>query len=156
MTTVAANRHMMAADSRVVDDDTGIHYTGQKIYTIGHAFIGVAGDNVSIELFLAWLRAGHPEKKPEFSNDNEDQSLRALVLDASGLYLYDESCVAQPLDRIAIGSGGAAALGAMMAGKNPAEAVEIACDIDKNTGRPVVVVTLDDLPRAPQRKGRRV
>lgn len=45
--------------------------------------------------------------------------------------------------QLAVGSGGAYALGAMLAGKNAVEAVKIACRLDNNSGLPVESISFE-------------
>jgi len=152
MTTVAASRTEMAADSKVVDDgDT--FYRGCKLYVIRDAIIGLAGDGNGYAKFLMWFREGEPEARPDFVKGDGNWS--ALVLRESGLFRYYESLVPEPIHEphYAIGTGGSGAIVAMRLGKTPAEAVEIMCDVDNNTGRPVTVVRLCDVK--PKRRARK-
>ena len=142
MTTIAANRREMAADS-CTSWDSEFFLSSDKIQIIGKSIVGVSGHTPSIAKFLQWFRAGKGVDVPEFPEDDE-KSFVALELNESGLFVYADACVGQPLvDAFAaIGSGGSAAKAALICGKSPRQAVEIAADCDKNTRPPIQRVTL--------------
>lgn len=140
MTTIAADRESMAADSKVVVD--GVSFKSTKIFRKGKALIATAGNCGAGNKFIAWY--GTKRKKPELKDDEE---LEALVLTRKGLVYYgnDLEPVTITDDRFAIGSGRDAALTAMRVyGATPEEAVEAACMIDEGTDGPVRVVRLED------------
>lgn len=138
MTTVAANKHSMAADSKTDCDGTWFGTT--KLFRVRDEIVGVAGDNSAIVKFLTWYR-NKRNKLPAFA-DNE--SFTALILSPRGLFHIDDSMGMDLIkdDYFAIGSGAVAALVAMDCGLSPAEAVEAACKRDQNTGLPVDTMEL--------------
>ena len=139
MTTIAADRFGMAADQKVVDGDT--NYRTRKIWPIGRAIVGAAGDNTAIVKFTRWMEKGGKGKTPTF---DAEEDFEAMVLTPAGLFVYDKSCqpdeVADPF--YAIGSGKQAALAAMHMGATPQRAVEIACLVDNYSGEPVDTMTI--------------
>lgn len=138
MTTIVATKSMMAADSKTVVGESWFY--SRKLYRIGGAIVGVAGDSQAIEKFLAWY--GKPRsKKPEFK---DSESFAALVLTPKGLFHVDESLTLDPVhdDYFAVGSGAIAALVAMDCGLSPVEAVEAASRRDLNTGGRVETMEL--------------
>lgn len=136
MTTIAADakRQLMACDSMVSTSDSW--WPATKVYRAGSALIGGAGDAASVRQFVAWFSDGMRNPKPKI-NDN----FCALVLDADGLSYWASNLVPEPIERgfHAIGSGGNAALGAILAGANVKRAVEIACQVDSGSGGEVVL-----------------
>jgi ATP-dependent protease HslVU (ClpYQ) peptidase subunit len=77
-----------------------------------------------------------------------------LVLNSTGLFVYAGTFHPDAVtdEHYAIGTGAHAALAAMRCGKTAEEAVEIACDIDTNSGPPVQTHMLKQ-PRAPRKTG---
>ena len=65
----------------------------------------------------------------------------ALVLSREGLFYWASNLVPEPIERgfHAIGSGGNAALGALLAGAQVKRAVEIATEVDTSSGGEVVL-----------------
>jgi len=141
MTTIAADvaEQAMCTDSKCTIGDTWFPST--KIYNRDDLLIGCAGGVSDIEKFMAWYDAEQDEtNKPELDN------LQALVLSTRGLHLFDSTCTSFEIERgfHAVGTGGNAALGAMLAGKSLTEAVSIACMIDPNSGGDIVYNKLEN------------
>jgi ATP-dependent protease HslVU (ClpYQ) peptidase subunit len=139
LSTVAANRRMIAADSMNCDH-TELVDTCQKLHRTSIGIVGFAGSEQSTMLFLEWVEGGCPrDDKPDVGEEIE-----ALVLSERGLSVYYGKLVEVPVhgEFWAAGSGGNIAMGAMAAGKGPKEAVEIACVLNAATGPPVVVERL--------------
>lgn len=133
MTTIAASvsEGVMVCDSRIqIEDD--VWWPGDKVYRIGEALVGGAGDTAAIRKFLDWLRAGRKALKTKWDGGD----FEALVLDSSGLAYWCSTLVPEPIPRgfHAIGSGGKVALGAMLEKANCARAVHVAALVDTNTG----------------------
>ena len=136
----------MAADTRVSVGD--VCFPGTKIFRIGEAVVGIAGEGIAMMKFMYWAMAGfQAEALPEVSKD--DGEFSALVLNKDGLFAYDDSFWPEKIRRDfhAIGSGGAAALAAMMLGQSAANAVGIACQIDLNSGPPIDTLKLVETKR---------
>lgn len=137
MTTVLADAKLgvMVSDSFMTDDDRV--WNIKKVHRIRGALVACAGTVAQYQRFIEWWRAGATEA-PDFPF--KDSS--ALVLDASGLYLFDESTMGLTKvqsGRESIGTGGAIAIAAYeaMGWKNPAKAVKLACK-HSPTSRPPV------------------
>lgn len=130
MTTIAANAEqgVMVCDSRTQID--GMWWPAEKVFRVGRALIGGSGDSAAIRKFVAWYGTNRLSK-PKLGD-----AFNALVLDDTGLYYWCATLVPEKLMRgfHAVGSGGAAALGAMLAGATCREAVHIASQIDTYTG----------------------
>lgn len=130
MTTIVASAKegVLVCDSRVQTDSSW--WPGQKVVRVGRALIGGAGDASAIKKFIAWYgtnRTSRPRLGDNFV---------ALTLTEEGLFYWCQTLIAEPIARgfHAVGSGGNAALGAMLAGANCHEAVRIACQIDTCSG----------------------
>jgi hypothetical protein len=136
MTTIAsdAKRGLMAADSMTSTSDSW--WPSTKIHRVEGALIGGAGEAASIRQFVTWYSDGQRMPKPKIADN-----FCALVLNAEGLFYWASNLVPEPIERgfHAIGSGGNAALGALLAGANVKRAVEIACLVDTGSGGEVVL-----------------
>lgn len=151
MTTIAVNRKMMAADSKVAIADQGggiaFSYPAKKIFRTKAGIIGAAGDSGLCSQFIEWAKTGFkPSARPLFRTvAQEEGTLFALVLTPDGIDFFDPS-YPEPerieADFFAIGSGAAAARVAMMLGADPPWAVELACAVDDNSGPPIQVLAL--------------
>lgn len=140
MTVIAANREMMVGDTECIHDDRVVS-THRKVHIVRDMVVGYAGCmDCGIE-FLDWCKRGMSSRgKPR------DLTLEftGLILNEGGLVLIQSPLVPIRVegDVWAIGSGAQAALGAMLMGAAPDEAVQIACAIDPYCGGPVTVENL--------------
>lgn len=141
MTTIVATHAEMAADS-CTSWESDFVITGDKIEIVNRQLVGCAGHTPDIMKFLRWLKNPTPEL-PEFGN-GDDEGFTAVVVNKDGLFLYANSVDPMPVREpfIAIGSGGMAAKAAMLCGRSPVSAVEIALRCDKNSRGPIQRVTL--------------
>ena len=127
----------MAADSLACAG--GRKFRTRKLYRVRGALIGMSGAMDGIPMFGRWYEEGADlDDRP---NGIEGY---ALVMDSSGLYRYESNCYPIPIiDEFATGgSGGDVAMGALLFGQTPEEAVALACEVDLHTGPPVVVERL--------------
>jgi hypothetical protein len=136
MTTIAADakRGLMAADSMTSTSDSW--WPSTKIHRVEGALIGGAGESAAIRQFVSWYADGQRLPKPKLAD-----SFCVLVLSKEGLFYWASNLVPEPIERgfHAIGSGGNAALGALLAGANVKRAVEIATQVDTGSGGEVVL-----------------
>lgn len=139
MTTVAANLEMIAADSNVSDGNEDFRVQ-TKIFPIKNGYAGYCGQvHVAMQI-IDWLQ-NQRRKKPVFT-DSEDASI--LILDTDGLAFVDTNMRVMRLREVeyAIGTGRQAARAAMLCGRDPKRAVELACRIDPNSRTPINVCSL--------------
>lgn len=144
MTTIAANRKEMAADSKVTESESGTSYHARKLFRFGDVIVGVAGGNEGTLRFLDWIKEGDPDlEHPKFP---KGCSWSALVLTPAGLFLYWDDCLPDEIvsDHYAIGSGAQSAMAALHLGCSPTDAVKVACVVDSSTGEPVQTMKLAD------------
>ena len=89
-------------------------------------------------ILAAQAMAGRHGKPPRMSN------FEALILSSEGVHLVQGDCRAVRVERgfDAIGTGGQVALGALVAGAGPREAVRIACELDAGSGGKIEVFKL--------------
>lgn len=138
MTTIVGTPDCLVADSSCNDGDQ--RWEVEKVERIGDALYATAGKAADGEKFYAWIRRGKRGRKPEV-----DEGFDALALSKGGLFLYDQEMVPMKLPNPhAIGTGGKAARVAMMCGKTPVEAAELACLVDSDSAGPVRVFYLDE------------
>lgn len=146
MTTIAANRRAMAADSKVTDGDT--YYFTNKLHEINGSIVGVAGICSATNKFLEWFRAGCQRDGPALEED-DSVGFSALVLSRKGLFVYSGCFEPDKLDDryYAIGTGKQHAIGMFRQGATPVEAVRAAAKVDPCTGGKIREIQLKTVKR---------
>jgi 20S proteasome alpha/beta subunit len=138
MTTVLADARagVMVADTLCLYGDRKLY--GRKVYKINGLLVATAGSVADGDAFLEWVRTGRHGKPPRLN------SFEALILSPEGVHLIATDCRAVKVERgfDAIGSGAQVALGALVAGAGPREAVRIACELDAGSGGKIEVFKL--------------
>ncbi len=136
MTTAAFDGICLAAD-RQRNAPNGKTAVSKIRLNVGkYAAFTAAGQEWAIEEVADWLSKGaKPSKRPTFDGDDAVHCLM-VGKDGNAYAITGKRPTIWPiLDKYAaIGSGGDYALGAMAAGKNSIEAVEIASMFCRNTG----------------------
>lgn len=136
MTTIAADarKGCMACDSMTSTGDSW--WPSTKVYRVPDALIGGAGEAAAVRQFVSWYADGQRSPRPKIAD-----TFCALVLTKEGLFYWASNLVPEPIERgfHAIGSGGNAALGALLAGAAVQKAVQIACEVDTSSGGEVFV-----------------
>lgn len=136
MTTVAWDGRMMAADKQLTLGGTPMPIT--KIFRIGNEVIGCCGSVQEAMLFIEWYRGNQdPKEKPKL-----EEGFSAMVIKDGRCLRFEHLLMPYEIDMPcwACGSGADYALGAMCAGKDAREAVEIACRLDVNSGMGIDVI----------------
>ena len=145
MTTIAANLETMASDSRV-DCGIGVSYRATKIARAKKMLVGACGNGGDCSRVLEWAERDFKDPVPEWTEEaGAEGSVWALILRPEGLFFFSqEDPTPEKMDEpfFAIGSGGKAARVAMLLGKTPEEAVELAWQVDGFSGPPVQVLHL--------------
>lgn len=159
MTTIAFDGKVLAGDTRWCDD--GVHVISRTKITrlASGALYGAAGSSDDRELIALLSKVKKPEQLPTLAQLGAiRQDLHAMLILPSGQVFCIVTChinpgapeavecgVTQYDAPCAIGSGGCLALAAMMAQETPDafKAVQIACDLDMQSKRPVTRLTLD-------------
>lgn len=155
MTTIAYDGYDLAADSQITSGNEKVCGV-QKIHEIqikGKAhWIGLSGTTKYFKDVITWTK--NPERKSEPKVNGE----------VDGILISCEGCVMILVDDgeniswdewhtpVAIGSGGQFAIGAMLAGKNAKQAVNIAAKVDTLTGGPINVININ--PRKTRTKNK--
>lgn len=140
MTTIATNGKSMAADS-LIESGYICQVSHPKLFTFADGIFGCAGDMAKAVYFKDWVRDGMDANKyPE--EIKKDAHFLQLV---PGGEVF--SWGADPYRILmgppaAIGSGSEYAMGAMLAGATPYEAVKIAAQLDPYTGGEIVEIGL--------------
>lgn len=142
MTTIAYRDGIMAGDTAVSDRGT---YCGQyqKVFARDGALMGVCGCLGEVARLRDWFMAGAEGDPPALTDSDSE----ALLITGDGVVEW----VGHPNKRMvitgdmhAIGSGFQLAIGAMAAGASALQAVEVACDFDLCTRRPINLARLSD------------
>lgn len=146
MTTIATDGKSMAGDSRGCANNVIRCDNEQKLYRLTDGrIIGFCGTAGAARDYIAWLEDAAGGDKPKIEDD-----FSALVLTPEGVVQVHCNC-ALPDNTdlpVTIGSGGAIALGAMLAGASPEEAVAISAQRDPFTGGKTTVLHLESACRA--------
>ena len=139
MTTIAASfsDRLLVTDSSISDGDAVWSAAKAEVYN-GRIY-ATAGEASDTELFMSWIKRGRRGRRPKV-----DTEFQALALTPEGLFFFDANLYPTRLTTpMAIGSGAKAARGAMAMGATLEQAVEIACDIDLNSRRPLQLYRLN-------------
>lgn len=138
MTTIACNRHEMAADGRVTDNDDTFQV--EKVFRINGALYGCAGLYQASVRFMEWVRRGETGRMPRLAKD-----FSSIKLTPKGIYVIsgeDPTWMLCASEFLSIGSGRNLALGAMAHGASPLEAVKTAMKWDIYSGGEPTVLSL--------------
>ncbi len=137
MTTIATDGLTMAGDGLITGNGLVHGSAARKVIKLPDGrLVGVCGTYYGILAFANWMTSGGD--KPDLP-----ESFEALVLAHDGCTSWNDKCQSCPQEVPAVtGSGGALALGAMLAGCSPAEAVSIASQRDIGTGGTIIVEVL--------------
>ncbi len=129
----------MAADSQTTLGNNVSSLQAVKLHRLPDgSLLGIAGDSMMALRFHAWMTGDRTEKL-----ECQDEDFMALQLFANGkLLMWDARCspLAMPAPQC-IGSGGDLAMGAILAGASPKEAVRLAAKLDIYTGGRVRCLT---------------
>lgn len=139
MTTIATDGRMMVADGLSTSSGIVISECAVKMHQLedGRVF-GGCGYYHEVMSVVRWLEAGEPDERPTV-----DQDFMGLLLSDDGAELIEHGMARQRcVMPVAIGSGRDIAIGAMMAGKGPIEAVKLACERDVYSGGQITAKTL--------------
>lgn len=148
MTTIATDGKTMAVDSQINAGGIIEPVSATKIFKIlspqlGHVIVGFSGDTHLTHTILDTIKDG-TLPTPGVVGDGEFE-VTILTSDGKAFQMgssypnYVECGVPN-----ASGSGKLIALGAMLAGASPKEAVEIAAKIDVYTGGKINVMSFED------------
>lgn len=142
MTTIAFDGETLAADRKMGD-----RYNVQKIFKVPGGYAAGCGDYDFIIEIVNWLAEGSDRDNipalPEKDNDG-DAKAEVIVISNLGKVTWLTWPFLRPVPisekKVAYGSGGDIALGAMAAGATARQAVAIACRFDPNTGQGIDAV----------------
>jgi ATP-dependent protease HslVU (ClpYQ) peptidase subunit len=143
MTTVACDGFWIAADGLVTTESGMIvEFEAAKLARLKDgSIIGGSGVYHAIDPLRAFLEGD----KAEVEVCGGEWDAIRLMPDGTGLFYCDRHpTLGVPCSWPAVlGSGGSIALGAMLAGKTPKEAVEIAASRDVETGGAIVCLRIE-------------
>jgi len=151
VTTIALDMTLgeIAADSQDTGEG-GQKYSCKKLFRMGDFIIATAGGSYAGLLFLEWFDQWKHEPvwtdRPDLLNLDVEEDFECIVIRPNKTYYTVNRLIVpyeQTTKQMGIGSGGAAATAAMMAGCTPTEAVKIAKRIDTYTGGRVMTMSFD-------------
>jgi ATP-dependent protease HslVU (ClpYQ) peptidase subunit len=147
VTVIAVRDGVVATDSRITLD--GSYGTCQKLWRIGSMLVGFAGESGGSLRLLRALQDGKPAEADELRGG------WALGLcKKRGIVYFDQAIEPEIITSpfMAIGTGGALAMGAMYRKASAIEAVRAAIALNANCGGPVQWMRLPDLHKATRKK----
>jgi hypothetical protein len=154
VTVIAANLEQMACDAMFADNF--VDFPSPKIRAFRGSIYGGAGDADALCLFWEWLFDGRKKKKPVAPDEMKNiGDFTVMELNENGIFVWGAQFLPMPVSRKvhAIGAGGQAAVTAMILGKTPAEACDIACDVTPSTcARPISTYDLIDAQKAARKR----
>jgi ATP-dependent protease HslVU (ClpYQ) peptidase subunit len=141
MTTIAWDGKTLAADKQSTWGTTPVPTT--KIFfknDTGHIY-GAAGCKDDVMKFFAWMEDTMPEdNKPVLSDD-----FCGIIIEDGAIFQVNKGLILHRIHRKtwAIGSGADYALGAMAMGADAKDAVDVATQLDINTGLGIETIEWD-------------
>lgn len=137
MTTIATDGKTMAGDTQTTGGNHRVSFRPKVHRAPDGRLFGSSGLTWCCERFARWMMEGG--EKPEL-----DEDFCALVLNTDGSidYYCRKFEPVRYQAPMAVGSGDDLAIGAMLAGKGPAEAVAIAIERDVRSGGDITVLEL--------------
>lgn len=129
MTTIATDGKSMAGDSQTTGGNILCRHAPKVFKAKDGRVFGCCGPVVDCLKFEAWMASSG--ESPKLSEGFE---ALVLALDGSVDWIDRELIAVRHIVPFAIGSGAEIAIGALLAGKSPAEAVKIAAQRDVKTG----------------------
>ena len=148
MTVIAYDGTIVAADGLGTTGNLRDQTSNKKVFILGHAVYAFCGPVRLLPPMLHWVHdnKGTPETWPNFREADTDDGCALLKFRRPGeCYLYQgftPYCETQP-ERWAWGQGREIAIGAMAAGANALDAVQITCKFNVWTGAKLSAIDLN-------------
>lgn len=142
MTTIATDGKTIAADGQIVASGERLFLDAKKIVVKHGRIYALAGVAAMLEPLIEWHNDG---ADPSCMPSAKDNAWYLLVIDRDrSVGYYTNECAYPTMMQYptALGSGERFAMGAMLAGKSPREAVEIACKVDVNSGGTITEIDI--------------
>jgi ATP-dependent protease HslVU (ClpYQ) peptidase subunit len=139
MTTIATDGRSMAGDSQMTGGSQVLRFSPKVSRLADGRIVGACGPTTECIKLVRWISEGGD--KPELSDE-----VCAIILNADGTVDWLDhklETISGNLVPYAIGSGGDLALGAMLAGASPAQAVAYAASRDVHTGGEITVLAIE-------------
>ena len=144
MTVIAYDGKTVAADKQSTGGEA--RFTTTKLFRAGDgAVIAMAGRTTGMLEMLAWYNAGcPPDMCPRF--DDKDDTEMHVFRKGYRITFYDGRAFPAYFDDVpyAAGTGRDFAWAAMLCGKSPREAVEIACMLSTTCGMGIDVMEVEE------------
>lgn len=146
MSTIAFNQFEIASDTQAVNSGIIEQAPYQKLFIKGRRIFGLTGIASMLPKLIEWYEDGaDPVKIPTFPGKQDGWYGEFIIWEAGRFTQFcplpDFPYGSEVPPPFALGSGAKFAMGAMLAGKTPTEAVEIAAKLDESTGG--IVQTID-------------
>lgn len=147
MTTIAWDGRLIAADGQRTYGDQIAGLTHQKLVVKGHKVFAFTGVAPLMSAMIDWQMAGADPANLPIGWDKDERGWSLILVDAAGVGKYSSVC--PYLERFdppfAFGAGEDYALGAMHAGADARQAIEIVSRITIHTGGFIQSIDVDQL-----------
>lgn len=147
MTVIAWDGRTLAADKMACHGT--IRCTTTKIWRVGDALVGSAGESDAIREMVAWFAAGpDPATFPAIGRDKDNWPGLLVCRRGKPILRYERTPFPIEFEDtfFAVGSGSEIARAAMYLGKTAREAVLVAIALDSGCGNGVDTLTLEGAP----------
>lgn len=141
MTTIATDGKSIAADGLEHVNGTVIHRASRKLHRLSDgSILGACGNMADGVAVAKWLSGFWPQPAPLNRQPEVENDFGGIILTREGqVFWISSTLIPTPAEApIAIGSGMDIAIGAMLAGVEPLEAVQIASERDVHTGGAII------------------
>jgi len=158
MTTIAYKDGILASDRRLTYEGKIMSDSTQKIFKLNDGSIAaLAGDAAAAFEYIKWLQSDRTSSSPVDEMHEVDFSIMIIAKDGTVSFIENGKMEPphKPEKYYALGSGRAAALGAMAFGATAAQAVKFAMRVDSSTGGGVDTLTIITEKKAKRNDGKK-
>lgn len=145
MTTITWDGESISSDSQATKGNFQKLNIGSKISRLKNGnVVGFCGSALLLKEAFRWLDTDRSTRPASLFNDDEESHWEVIEIDRNKniTHHYSGGSIVFPNQNFAIGSGSSYALGAMAAGANGIEAIEIASKLDAGSGGDIYTMKL--------------
>ncbi len=147
MTTIASDGITVAADSCVTANDLRVKAPETKLQREGGYLFGIAGDISMMEPMIDWYLKGAISTKHPRHCTTTTFTFLVFLPDEVQMFNQQSDYVDKYRYPYTTGTGAQLAMGAILHGATPYEAVKCACKVDVYSAEPITTHTIPPLPK---------
>lgn len=141
MTTIAFDGKYLVADMQMSFEDE--RRRARKLFVTPKGIAAIYGDGYNSMTLVDWLMS--PGK--DYPVTGSEEGVAVLITPDKRIFMYSSARSEVPIEiedtLYSVGSGGSAAMGAMLAGADAIRAVQIACMIDNYSGLGLTIANVE-------------